>query len=241
MLSKKQEKLVRSLRLKKNRNTEKLFIAEGTKLVEEAIQDGIAFHTLFATRHWAERQGYTGEYVELDEREMQKLSSLKKAPGALAIIPFLEIEAKENKLTLILDNVKDPGNLGTIIRTAETFGVSEIICSEETVDIYNEKVVQASMGSVFRMPISYANIEEYLSTINKNNVYASSLTGNSLYDTVIEFPAYIIMGSESHGIRKEIYNYSGKLIKVPQQGRVESMNVSIATAVILAEFNRRLS
>lgn len=240
MLSKSQEKLVRSLRIKKNRIVEKLFIIEGTKLIEEAIQEGISFSILFATTTWVEKHDFSGEFTEVDEREMQKISSLKTAPGVLAIVPYLNPEIKQLGITLILDHIKDPGNLGTIIRTAETFGVTEIICSEETVDLYNEKVVQASMGSIFRVPVKYEDLETYLSKVDAKQVYASSLEGASLYEVAINFPAYLIMGSESHGIRNEIYQFAMNKIKVPQQGKVESMNVSIATAVILAEFQRRV-
>jgi TrmH family RNA methyltransferase len=108
------------------------------------------------------------------------------------------------------------------------------------VDLYNEKVVQSSMGSIFRMPVNYDNLENFLSEIDSKKVFASSLTGSSIYEAEITFPNYLIMGSESHGIRQEIYRFADNKIKVPQMGKVESMNVSIATAVILAEFRRKL-
>lgn len=240
MLSKKQEKLVRSLRLKKNRNAEKLFVIEGTKLIKEAIQEKADIKYLFATNAWLSKNDLEIEYIEIVEKEMQKMSVLKTSPGVLAIVSFPEIATYENDVTLILDNIKDPGNLGTIIRTAETFGVNKIVCSEETVDCFNEKVVQASMGSIFRVQVFYTNLEEYLKELDPNQVFASSLQGENIYEIKISSPSYIIMGSESHGISDEIYSFAGNKIKVPQQGKVESMNVSIATAVILAEFRRRV-
>jgi TrmH family RNA methyltransferase len=240
MLSKKQEKLVRSLKLKKNRELEQLFVAEGTKIVFEAIQERLVIHSLFVTERWLNENKLSVDYKTISEAEMQKISSLKKAPGVLALISFLDIKAKANlkDIILMLDDVKDPGNLGTIIRTAEIFGVSQIICSPETVDLYNEKVVQSSMGSIFRVPVIYQDILEYISTTNSSFFYASSLDGDSLYESELKYPACLIMGSESHGINSELLNKIETHIKVPQMGMVESMNVSIATAVILAEFRR---
>ncbi|MCB0802009.1 MAG: RNA methyltransferase [Flavobacteriales bacterium] len=243
MLSKKQEKLVRLLRTKKGRNAEKLFVIEGSKLVEEAMAEEITFHTCFATQTWIENNTADLECIVIDEREMQRISSLKNAPGVLAIVAFIQFkkQTKSCDLSLLLDDIKDPGNLGTIIRTAETFGVSQIICSPETVDVYNEKVVQASMGSIFRLPLFVEDLTHYIQQIPKaETLYLSSLEGKNMYELELKTPAHILLGSESHGIKGSLLKMGKMHLKVPQMGKVESMNVSIAAAVILAEFRRRI-
>lgn len=235
MLSNKQEKLVRSLQQKKFRNEQHLFVIEGEKMIREAEEAGFTFHSFYC----CQEGNFKNEYQFISEREMKKISSFKSPPGMLAVLPTFQLKARKQGLCLLLDEINDPGNLGTIIRSAEAFRVREIVCSENTVDLFNPKVVQASMGSIFRVPVQYRNLIELLEEIPKNSkVYGASLDGENLYTHRLDPQGYLLMGSESHGIAKELYAFVNQKIYIPQQGKVESLNVSIATAIILSEFNR---
>ena len=240
MLSKNQEKFIRSLGLKKNRKLESAFIIEGNKLIQEAIDSNQKIMNCFVSGKWLEKNEIETEYQEISEREMAKISSLKTPPGILAVLKMPEFKKElKDDMILVLEDIKDPGNLGTIIRTAESFGIKKIICSDETVDVYNSKVVQASMGSIFRIKVSYQNLESYLEDNSSSyTVYGTHLQGDNIYEQELAKPAIIIMGSESHGLSESLSNRSNALIKVPQAAGLESMNVSIATAVVLAEFRR---
>lgn len=236
MISKSQEKLVRSLARKKNRTQEGLFILEGEKLLKEALVSQFEIELLIATEEKASVLGLE-DYILVDERSLQKLSQLKTSPGVLALAKMKDLRISEQAdLFLLLDEVKDPGNLGTIIRTAEAFGVSAIICSEQTVDQYNPKVVQASMGSIFRLPIRYESLENFLQKHSTFNRYALDLNGVSIYQKAPRKPALLLMGSESHGVSEDLLAQVDENLTIPMKGRVESLNVSVATALALAAF-----
>lgn len=236
MISKSQEKLVRSLARKKNRTQEGLFILEGEKLLKEALVSQFEIELLIATEEKASVLGLE-DYILADERSLQKLSQLKTSPGVLALAKMKDLRISEQAdLFLLLDEVKDPGNLGTIIRTAEAFGVSAIICSEHTVDQYNPKVVQASMGSIFRLPIRYESLENFLQKHSTFNRYALDLNGVSIYQKAPRKPALLLMGSESHGVSEDLLAQVDENLTIPMKGRVESLNVSVATALALAAF-----
>lgn len=236
MISKSQEKLVRSLARKKNRTHEGLFILEGEKLLNEALESQFEIELLVATEAKAASLGLE-DYIIADERSLQKLSQLKTSPGVLALAKMKDLSIPEHAdLFLLLDEVKDPGNFGTIIRSAEAFGVSAIICSEQTVDQYNPKVVQASMGSIFRVPMRYEPLKEFLQKQSTLKRYALDLNGVSIYQKAPQKPALLLMGSESHGVSEDLLAYVDESLTIPMQGRVESLNVSVATALALAAF-----
>ncbi len=174
---------------------------------------------------------------------MKKISSLTTPPGLLAVIEIPTNQKVEKEdIKLVLDNIQDPGNLGTIIRTADAFGIKSIICSEETVDFYSSKVVQASMGSIFRVNLHSRDLKEFLKVEKEEStLYASHLNGGNLYTCEFNKPATLIMGSESHGISEELMSLIQESVKIPIKGNAESFNVSIATAILLGEISRQFS
>ncbi len=244
MLSKNHQKLILSLHQKKFRQKHKQFIAEGSKIVVEAIKKGFTYDLLFYTKTWLqEHKELEGKGVEVSEKEMKKLSSLKTPPGVLAIFPFLKNEKVTSEIVLVLDKIQDPGNLGTMIRTAHAFGCKNIFCSDDSVDCYNSKVVQATMGSLFYVNIEYVEIGSFLTSFKKSNkskVYSFDLNGEDIYKTIIDFPAIILLGNESNGVRKELDSAIDKKLKIPISEEIDSLNVSVSQAIALAEFNRVL-
>lgn len=240
MLSSKQEKLLRSLRQKKYRQREGLYIIEGKKLLEEALQSSVKIHSVYFVEGQEEELGIDCERFLLSQREMKKVSALKNPPGILSLIEFSNHQLKACDFSLVLDGIKDPGNMGTILRTAESFGVEQIVCSEDCVDHYNEKVVQSSMGSIFRMPVIYTDLEAYLNSLNAEILtVGAALGGENIYTADLKLPIALLMGSESHGLNQERLAQLNKVIKIPHSTQVESLNVAMATGIILAELRRR--
>lgn len=235
-LSKNKIKWIKSLRLKKNRESESLFIVEGEKMVNELLQ------------HWSESIEficasttsvlYDGVLYQVEEKTMKEISSLSTPNTALAVVRKPELKAKNPRLVLALDGIQDPGNLGTIIRTADWFGVDQIVCSIGTVDAFNSKVVQSSMGSLFRVSIIYVDLRDYLKQTNLP-IYGALLEGASIYATSLEKAGVIIMGNEGNGISAEIKAFVQHPIHIPKYGGAESLNVSIATGIVLSEFRRQ--
>ncbi|MFT6166318.1 MAG: TrmH family RNA methyltransferase [Vicingaceae bacterium] len=238
-LTKKEEKLIVSLQQKKFRKVEELFFVEGVKMVEEAISSG------FTVKFVVSSVGYDAEGVEIkhcDDRTMQRISAFKTAPGVLAVVQIpLESKAVDSPITLVAEKVQDPGNLGTIIRTADALGVRTMICSLDCVDHFSPKVVQATMGSIFRMNIVVQDLFQYLTDLSPSvPIYAAHLEGDNLYESKIIAPCVLIVGNESQGMSDELTAKVTKRLKIPMAGEAESFNVSIATAIILGEFSRQL-
>lgn len=232
-ITKNQIKLIRSLQQKKGRRDHNLFVVEGIKNVLELIHSSFQVEHVFAT----EEIHFDHEHQLISKKELVQLSSLKQPEGIIAVAKIKKFAIKDDfKLTLVLDNINDPGNLGTIIRTADWFGVDQIICSEQTVDCYNSKVVQTTKGSIFHVPIIYTDLTDYLK--DQKNVYGASLDGSSLETMGSKGGKVLVMGSESHGISKEVQNYVQHLIKIPSFGKAESLNVAIATGILLNEFKK---
>ncbi|MBL4706880.1 MAG: RNA methyltransferase [Flavobacteriales bacterium] len=239
-LTKKEEKLIVSLQQKKYRKQESLFVVEGVKVVEEALNSG------FNVRFVASSIEFESKKVELkscDDRVMQRISAFKTPPGILAVVEIPEeVKAVDSPITLLAEKIQDPGNLGTIIRTADALGVKTMICSPDCVDHFSSKVVQASMGSIFRMQIVRTDLVEYINGIPKStSIYAAHLKGENLYEKKLIAPAILVVGNESQGISEDLMDMVSDPIKIPMQGEVESFNVSIATAIILGEFSRQMS
>ncbi len=246
MLSKAQISLITSLQHKKFRTQHNLFVVEGIKSVLEFIHSSYKISKIFATAEAAAKLGKIPQNIKLDEltdAEFNKISGLKNPQGALALVEIpqfdqLHITNLKGKHSLILDDVQDPGNLGTIIRTAEWFGIENIICSIGTVDAYNPKVVQATMGSLSRIKIHYLDLEEF---ILKNNmpIFGALLNGESIYETNFGGEGFIMMGNEGNGIRESLIPKVDKAVTIPRVGNAESLNVAVATTIFCSELTRQ--
>lgn len=253
MLSKNQLKLVNSLRLPKFRLEHGLFIAEGVKLVDEALKSNFEIHQIFATTEWISfghlpKNRYQVDVVEITQAELEKISALTTANQVLALVKLpagIPIPEAGGEWTLLLDQIRDPGNLGTIIRTADWFGIDRIIAAENSVDLWNPKVIQASMGSVFRMPVHYTDIQKYLS-LNAQlvQIFGTMLEGEDISDVKLGTEGIVVIGNESHGISDPVKPFITRRITIPaatvgSQGRAESLNASIAGAIICYEIRRQ--
>ena len=230
----------------KFRKQHKMFIAEGSINVLDFIKSGLQPVDLFATETWLEKNSklLTFENVEkVSEKEFARITALKNPSEVLAVFNLPEnkipLPSKINGLVLMLDDIKDPGNLGTIIRTADWFGIKDIICSQQTVDAFNPKVVQATMGSLSRLNVSYFNLYEWLEGVEAaTNIYGAVLNGESIKEISKPKNDVLIIGSEAHGISAEVLKFVNKPITIPraETGGAESLNASIATAILLYAF-----
>ena len=238
LVSKSQIKLITSLSQKKYRDKEGLFIAEGPKVISELKGAGLKLHSFFSTEI---SEGTSGVDYSVTETELKKISLLKTANKSLAIfeIPKQSISQPEG-LVLALDAIRDPGNMGTIIRLCDWFGVTQLICSHDTADCFNPKVIQATMGSIARVNVRYVDLPEFVSNTTLP-VYGGVLNGSDIYTTEIPRNAVIVMGNEANGISEEIINILTHKITIPQFGAVqktESLNVATAAGILLSEFRR---
>ena len=240
MISKNQIKKTQSLQQKKFRNKYGLFIVEGTKSVQEFLKSSFELDSLFYTDSYPVAT-ISSKYHLVTNTELKKISALKKANNVLAIFKVPNFKnIKTEGLILALDAIKDPGNLGTIIRLGDWFGIAQIVCSKDTVDCYNPKVVQASMGSLTRVQITYTDLQNFITNTNLP-VFTSLMDGDNIYKTKLPKEAIIIMGNEANGISNEILTLATNTISIPKFGdsqQTESLNVSTATAIILSEFKR---
>lgn len=245
MLSKSQLNFLRSLHLKKFRKEHGLFLAEGIKTITEFLDSSFTVDTVFYTPILGTKIEKLSPKINktlIDEADLGKISTLKTPQGALATIKIPlsampDMASLEHRFGIVLDNIQDPGNMGTIIRTADWFGIDQIICSQDTVEAYNPKVVQATMGSLARMNIQYLDLAPWLSTI-KLPKYAAMLGGISIYDASFGQSGLLIMGNEGHGVREELLTEEVQHITIPRFGYAESLNVAQATAIFCAEIKR---
>jgi TrmH family RNA methyltransferase len=251
MLSKNRIKLITSLQQKKFRREEMLFVAEGEKVIRDLLKSGWDVDSIYATDTFFQNLGNdvriakSTEVELIEENELRKISNLTTPQKVLALVripdEYPQIE-RETGLKLVLDTISDPGNMGTIIRIADWFGIGEIICSEETVDCFNPKVVQGTMGSLFKVKIIYENLEKVFSENAVNQklpVYAMDLKGESTYEAKYVENAYIILGSEAQGIDPALDQYITHSITIPAfNSGPDSLNVAIATGIICYEFRR---
>ena len=240
MLSKSQSKLITSLSQKKYRNKHQLLIVEGIKAVNEFLNSDFNLHSLFCTSDFSHQ--LTNQLVEIiSDAELKKVSSLKNPNEVLALfhIPIIK-NSLESKFTLVLDGINDPGNLGTIIRLCDWFGVSQLVCSQDTVDCFNPKVVQATMGSLTRINIQYVDVIEFLSKVDLP-IYTAMIDGENVYQKILEKEAILVMGNEANGISDNVLKLITQKISIPRFGdlqQTESLNVATATAILLSEFKR---
>ena len=237
---------IRSLADKRTRDAERLFIAEGRKLVEEIAASHLHIRNIYTTR-----KEFMGDNVEVvTDKDMERISQLKSASDTLAVVEQprhkLDVRSLGERLTLALDGVQNPGNLGTIIRLADWFGVEDIVCSSECADCYNPKVVQATMGAILRVRVHYvsdlANVLRSAAECGKP-IYGTLLDGDNIYDATLDNRGIIVMGNEGRGVGEECRaTLSHKLLIPPYPADAptsESLNVAMATGIILAEFRRR--
>ena len=240
MLSISQKKQVTSLKQKKFRTTFNSFIIEGVKMVEELLLSDYEVEEIYATADWA--QGNLEiDCIEVSEKELGQISSLKTPNKVLAVVQQKEvvITGFSTKLTLALDKLQDPGNMGTIIRTADWFGIDTIVCSEGSVDIYNPKVIQATMGSFFRVSVVYVNLSEFFTSNEDLTVYGALLEGDNVYQKKLNSKGTVLlMGNESKGISDELLPFVTERVMIPNFGKAESLNVATATAILCSEFVR---
>ena len=215
--------------------SEGVFVVEGDKIVSEILSEYPDLIELIAT---TDIDKYRSERTfQVDEKDIKKMSQLKTPPSVIAVVKRPEVKARNTNLILAIDGVQDPGNMGTIIRTADWFGIEKILCSKDTVDAYNSKVVQASMGSIFRMEIDYTDLKVDLPKLNKP-IYGALLDGVNLYESQLEQSAILVVGNEGNGISPDVQSIVDHAILIPRKGKTESLNVAIATGILLSEFNR---
>jgi len=238
-ISKNKLKLIKQLNTKKYRNQYGLFIVEGVKGVNEFLASNFILNELFYTEEnaYAEVENKT----LLTEAELKKISNLKTPNKVLALfeIPLPE-KVKDSGLIVVLDTINDPGNLGTIIRLCDWYGVTQLVCSPTTVDCFNTKVIQSSMGSLTRISIVYTEIENYLKS-TKLPIFGADMNGESAYKVKLPHEAILVMGNEANGISSNLKKCITKTITIPQFGEIkatESLNVATATAILLSEFKR---
>lgn len=240
MISKNQQKMVRQLEQKKFRKKEGLFVAEGPKVVSDLLRENFQPRAIFATEEWQGRKD-----VEVSDEELRRLSFLQHPQQVLGVfeIPSVTPAAPlASHLYLALDGVQDPGNLGTIIRIADWFGISAIYCSEETADAWNPKVVQATMGSLARVPLYYTDLKELLKQTSLP-VYGTLLDGENIYKQPLTSEGIIVMGNEGNGISPKVRSLIKNRLLIPdfhEGDTADSLNVAIATAITCSEFRRRL-
>ncbi|TXI63126.1 MAG: RNA methyltransferase [Flavobacterium sp.] len=240
MVSKNQIKLITSLQQKKYRKQEQLFFAEGVKVVQELLNSNFELQDLFTTKQ--DFLTVSRDKVHaISEAELKKISALTTPNTCLAVFKIPKAkEMIEKGLIVALDDVRDPGNLGTIIRLCDWFGIETLFCTEESVDIYNPKVVQATMGSISRVNVVYGNLESFLSQ-TKLSVFGTFMDGKNIYQEKLPKEGVIIMGNEANGISPSVEKLVSERIAIPRFGNLqvtESLNVATATAIILSEFKR---
>ena len=240
MLTKNQIKYITQLKQKKYRDLNKIFIAEGFKVIKELLDSNFELEQIYTTKQL--KADLPKAFItEISDVELKKISLLTTPNECLALFKMKDVhQPLKNGLKIALDNVRDPGNLGTIIRLCDWFGITDLICSTETVDMYNPKVVQATMGSLTRVNIFYTDLQHYLKNYELP-VFGTFMDGENIYKQQLPHEGIIVMGNEANGISKEIEQLMTQKIAIPRFGtlqQTESLNVATATAIILSEFKR---
>ena len=241
MLSKSEIKLIPSLKQKKYRLQHQLFVAEGKKTILELLNSKLKLHQLYTTT--LEFDALDALQTTITPKELDKISFLKTPNIALGVFKIPKPQPIDfSKLIVALDNVRDPGNLGTIIRLCDWFGVKDLVCNLETVDCYNPKVIQATMGSITRVNISYLNLESFLSSHDNKSSFGAFMDGDTIYNIKLPNSGILVLGNEAKGISEEVESKITQRISIPRFGDLqatESLNVANATAIMLSEFKRR--
>lgn len=258
MISKAKIKYIKSLESKKNRKKENRFVAEGPKVVGDLITEGFLPYIIVATNQWFDNnssllttiKNQKLEIIQVTEEELRTVSFLMHPQQVMGVFAapeekaFPDVDWFRQNLCIALDGVQDPGNLGTIIRIADWFGIETILCSQETVDVYSPKVVQATMGSISRVKIHYTSLIDKLKTLKDEiPLYGTLLDGNNIYEERLSDNGIIIMGNEGNGISADVRKLVNHRLLIPsfppERPTAESLNVAIATAIVCAEFRRK--
>jgi TrmH family RNA methyltransferase len=237
MLSKTKAQWIRSLKIKKYRDELGYYFVEGEKIIIELFNSPAEIDAIYATEAIADKLNLVDAWI-VDEKQLAAISNLDTPPGCMAVVKIpTEVQPLSTQNILILDAIRDPGNLGTIIRTADWFGINHIVCSLDCVDAYNPKTVQASMGSVFRVEIRYVDIALFVAQHPHYNLYVSHLDGDILQHQNIKQPFALAVGNESNGVGVEILKSKHQKVKIEgKQGRAESLNAAVANGILLNHF-----
>ena len=241
MISRNQIKFVKSLQQKKQRILNKSFVVESTKNVLEILDSSYEVSHIFATSRWIDSNKISSiiEINEVTKNDLKRISGLKTPSEVIAIvkIPELQKNFDFSGINIALDNIKDPGNFGTIIRTCDWYGIKNIYCSENSVDLYNPKLVQSTMGSISRVNVFYTNLNRMISNLKDCVVvYGTAINGTDIQECEISENSLIVFGNESHGISQEIINLTKEKITITKKGQAESLNVSVSVGIILNKF-----
>jgi TrmH family RNA methyltransferase len=238
MLVKSKVKYIQSLSHKKQREQDRVFIAEGPKIINELLNEG-AFEPIeiFALKEWLEHHSDLKAipFTEIDEVMLSRLSALStpnQVVGLFRMPPALSF-SPVGKLSLLLDGIQDPGNLGTIVRCADWFGITDVMCSEDCVDVFNPKCIQSTMGSIARVNVFYGDLEEIIQKYQHVTTYAAVLDGEDINEVSRLTEAMILIGNESKGIREQLLRHPHRKITINKKGRAESLNAAVATGIIL--------
>ena len=242
-VSRKKAAFIRSLHLKKYRKQEQCFIVEGAKSVQELLASDFEVVMLFATKGFLAKvqPPNTTEIFEVSANELASLGEFQSNDSALAVArieTFSDLEIESNEFALVLDDIRDPGNLGTIIRTADWFGIKKVIASEETADFYSAKVIAATMGSFTRCKILYTDLVPYLKSKKGMRMFGAFLDGKDVHTVDFGSGGLIVIGNESRGISNELLGFITDRITIPKYGQAESLNAAMATGIICDNLRR---
>jgi TrmH family RNA methyltransferase len=245
MLSKSQISFIKSLHQKKYRKESGIFIIEGIKSITEFINSKYQIHSIYHTAAYFSllpKNNTNIQLFEVTDIELAKISTLQTPQGILALVHIpiqqqIDFNSLKNLFSLVLDDIQDPGNFGTIIRTADWFGIKNIICSENTVELYNPKTVQATMGSLSRMNIIYTNLDTFFNNTSLP-IFGALLDGNDIYQTKWGKEGLILLGNEGHGINKALIPQINVAVTIPKIGNAESLNVAVSAAIFCSELTR---
>jgi RNA methyltransferase, TrmH family len=238
-------KLVRALQQKKYREQERLYLVQGPKLVGELLRSGSRVEAIYGTPSAAAALGDPRVEV-LPDHELERMGTLDSGNELVAVVhmpPALPpLTPRADELVLALDGVSDPGNMGTLLRIADWFGIDHVLCSRTSVEVFNPKCVQASMGAIFRVKVQAADLAVELHRLQQEGVslYLASMEGSVVFDVRVQRPAVLVLGSESHGISEAVRALPAELVSIPGAGRSESLNVATAAAALCMEFTRQL-
>lgn len=238
-LSKNKIKFIKSLHQKKYRDSHQCYIIEGEKMVQELIQNysDEILQLVIQKEFISEFKISDALILETDASGLKQISTLKTPNKALAIVQMRKNQLINVPFSIVLDGIQDPGNMGTILRLADWYRVEQVICSPETVDIYNPKVVQATMGAILRINVCYEDLTSILNSSNQT-VYGAQMEGQNIYSKSLTPSGYLVMGNEGKGISESVQNLINEPITIPRRGEAESLNVGVATGIILSEFYR---
>lgn len=238
-ISNEQRKRITSLAQKKFRTAQEKFIVEGRKMANEVLKFcQESCDSVYCTADYLEKNPIEHErlYV-ISSKDLERISQLKSPQGVLVVVDFLKISTDTNKFYIALESIQDPGNMGTILRLADWFGVGQILCSKDCVDVYNPKVVQASMGAIFRVEVKYTDLKDSFDELNLP-IYGALLEGENIYSQNLSPEGILLMGNEGNGISEELQQMVTNKLTIPRVGDSESLNVSMATGIMLSEFHR---